>query len=119
LFRRGRRGHGIHAIVRDAVSVEHEFVRDSLRVGLIGMNAELMCQYVEFCADRLLVELDCEKLYHTLNPFPWMELISLQGKSNFFEKRVGEYARAGITSSVDSASSSLSSSRVFSLNEDF
>lgn len=114
----------IHAIVRDAVAVENEFVRDSLSVGLIGMNADLMCQYVEFCADRLLVELECEKLYHTLNPFPWMELISLQGKSNFFEKRVGEYARAGISSSFDSASSgstpsSLASSRVFSLNEEF
>lgn len=108
----------ITQIIMDAVEVEKEFVRDSLGVALIGMNADLMCQYVEFCADRLLGELGCDKVYHTLNPFPWMELISLQGKSNFFEKRVGEYARAGMASSYDS-DSPLSSSRIFSLNEDF
>lgn len=114
----------ITAIIRDAVTVEMEFVNDSLSVGLIGMNAHLICQYVQFCADRLLVALGCEKLYYTENPFPWMELISLQGKSNFFEKRVGEYARAGINTTTNSSGSesgreSLVSSRVFSLDEEF
>jgi ribonucleotide reductase beta subunit family protein with ferritin-like domain len=103
----------ITPIICDAVEVEKEFVRDSLQVGLIGMNAELMCQYVEFCADRLLGELGCPKVYFTLNPFPWMELISLQGKSNFFEKRVGDYSRASLNSSKDGAKAF-----VFTLDED-
>ena len=86
-------------IIRDAVEVEKEFVRDSLQVGLIGMNAELMCRYVEFCADRLLRELGCSKFYFTLNPFPWMELISLESKKNFFEARNDAYALANKTNS--------------------
>jgi ribonucleoside-diphosphate reductase subunit M2 len=106
-------------IVQDAVEVEKQFVQESLQVGLIGMNANLMCQYVEFVADHLLVELGCSKLYHTPNPFPWMELISLQGKSNFFERRVGEYARAALTSSMESNRAGLTSSMVFSVDEDF
>lgn len=106
-------------IIKDAVEVEKQFVEESLQVGLIGMNAHLMCQYVEFCADRLLVELCCPKVYHTQNPFPWMELISLQGKSNFFERRVGEYARAALTSSMESSRTGLTSSMVFSVDEDF
>lgn len=95
----------VHEIIADAVHIEREFVCESLSVGLIGMNADLMSQYIEFIADHLLVSLGCEKLYHTENPFTWMELISLEGKTNFFEKRVTEYKRAG--------------ERVFSLNEDF
>ncbi|MEK7175286.1 MAG: ribonucleoside-diphosphate reductase small subunit [Patescibacteria group bacterium] len=83
-------------IVRDAVSIEQEFVTDALPVSLIGMNAKLMSQYIEFVADRLLVALDCEKIYKATNPFDFMELISLQGKTNFFEKRVGEYQKARV-----------------------
>jgi ribonucleoside-diphosphate reductase subunit M2 len=69
---------------------------DALPVGLIGMNAELMCQYIEFVADRLLVALGNSKHYHSTNPFDFMDMISLQGKANFFEKRVAEYSKASI-----------------------
>ena len=86
----------IYEIIRHAVDIEQEFVRDSLPVELIGMNARLMCQYIEFCADRLLVALELPRWYGSTNPFDWMELISLQGKTNFFEKRVGEYAKSGV-----------------------
>jgi ribonucleoside-diphosphate reductase subunit M2 len=83
-------------IVRGAVDGEKLFVTQSLPVELIGMNSRLMSRYIEFVADRLLVALGCDKLYHTPNPFEWMVLISLQGKTNFFEKRVGEYAISGV-----------------------
>jgi ribonucleotide reductase beta subunit family protein with ferritin-like domain len=83
-------------IVQDAVAIECNSVRKSLPVALIGMNADLMCQYVEFCADRLLVDLGQPRLFNTKNPFEWMVTISLQGKTNFFEKRVGEYAKSGV-----------------------
>jgi ribonucleotide reductase beta subunit family protein with ferritin-like domain len=86
----------VHAIIRDAVSIEQEFVSESLPVSLIGMNAVSMCQYIECCADRLLRQLGFAAIYSTKNPFDWMELISLQGKTNFFERRVSEYQRAGI-----------------------
>jgi ribonucleotide reductase beta subunit family protein with ferritin-like domain len=85
----------VHAIVTSAVDAEKAFVRDALPSGLIGMNAELMSKYIEFVADRLLVALGVPAVYGTPNPFDWMELISLEGKTNFFEKRVGEYSRAG------------------------
>jgi len=83
-------------IITDAVKIEQEFVTDALPVDLIGMNARLMSQYIEFVADRLLVALGCKKYYNVTNPFDWMELISLQGKTNFFEKRVGDYQKAGV-----------------------
>uniref|UniRef100_A0A7S2F600 Uncharacterized protein n=1 Tax=Octactis speculum TaxID=3111310 RepID=A0A7S2F600_9STRA len=86
----------ITEIISSAVEMEKEFVRDSLPVELIGMNSGSMCQYIEFCADRLLQALGVSKKYNSMNPFDWMELISLQGKTNFFEKRVGEYAKAGV-----------------------
>ncbi len=86
----------IHEIIGNAVEIEKQFVSDALPVGLIGMNAGLMCQYIEFVADRLLVTLGHPRLYKTGNPFDFMELISLQGKTNFFEKRVGEYQKAGV-----------------------
>ncbi|MCS6820949.1 MAG: ribonucleoside-diphosphate reductase small subunit [Microscillaceae bacterium] len=86
----------IYEIITDAVSIEKEFVVDALPVDLIGMNARLMSQYIEFVADRLLVALGYPKYYHATNPFDFMELISLQGKTNFFEKRVGEYRKAGV-----------------------
>ncbi len=84
-------------IVREAVEIEQEFVRDALPVALIGMNQQSMAEYIEFVADTLLVALGCSKIYDTQNPFPFMEQISLQGKSNFFERRVGDYQKAGVT----------------------
>uniref|UniRef100_A0A7S4UVL7 Uncharacterized protein n=1 Tax=Ditylum brightwellii TaxID=49249 RepID=A0A7S4UVL7_9STRA len=98
-------------IVTNAVEIEKEFVTDALPVELIGMNSRLMCQYIEFVADRLLIALDCGKHYNAVNPFEWMETISLQGKTNFFEKRVGEYAKSGV--GVDA------SNQVFDLEADF
>ncbi|MBF8963341.1 ribonucleotide-diphosphate reductase subunit beta [Pontibacter sp. FD36] len=101
----------VHEIIRDAVEIEQEFVTDALPVDLIGMNAKLMSQYIEFVADRLLVSLGCSKIYNAANPFDFMEMISLQGKTNFFEKRVGEYQKAGVMGDKDK--------NVFSLDEDF
>ena len=86
----------ITEIIAEAVAIEEEFVCDALPVELIGMNSRLMCQYIQFCADRLLVALNCPRHYKATNPFEWMEMISLQGKTNFFEKRVGEYAKSGV-----------------------
>jgi len=101
----------VRTIITDAVEIEKEFVSDALPVNLIGMNAELMCQYIEFVADRLLTALNQEKIYKVENPFPWMEMISLQGKTNFFEKRVGDYQKSGVMAGRDK--------QVFSLDEDF
>lgn len=83
----------VKSIVTSAVEVETTFVRDALNVDLIGMNAEMMIQYVQFCADRLLLSLNREKVYNVSNPFPWMTMISMEGKTNFFERRVSEYSR--------------------------
>merc|ERR1719468_88480 len=91
----------IYEIVKDAVAIECEFLTDALPVALIGMNCDLMVQYIKFVADRLLVELECEKVYKTTNPFDFMELISLEGKKKFFEKRVGEYQKMGVMSSKE------------------
>ncbi|WP_258101351.1 ribonucleoside-diphosphate reductase small subunit [Marinoscillum pacificum] len=104
----------VSSIIEDAVMIEKEFVTDALPVKLIGMNADLMCQYIEFVADRLLVELGCAKVYNATNPFDFMEMISLQGKTNFFEKRVGEYQKAGVMDS-----SKGEDKPKFSLDEDF
>jgi ribonucleoside-diphosphate reductase beta chain len=104
----------VRKIITDAVEIEKEFVTDALPVSLIGMNAELMRQYIEFVADRLLSELNCAKVYNSSNPFDFMEMISLQGKTNFFEKRVGEYQKAGVKNSA-----SEQEAPKFSLNEDF
>jgi ribonucleoside-diphosphate reductase beta chain len=101
----------IYEIILNAVEIEKEFVTVALPVSLIGMNAELMCQYIEFVADRLLVSLGCQKNYHVTNPFDFMEMISLQGKTNFFEKRVAEYQKSGVMSDKESMS--------FSMDEDF
>jgi ribonucleoside-diphosphate reductase beta chain len=101
----------IYEIILDAVEIEKEFVTVALPVSLIGMNAEMMCQYIDFVADRLLVSLGCQKHYNATNPFDFMEMISLQGKTNFFEKRVAEYQKSGVMSDKDSMS--------FSLDEDF
>uniref|UniRef100_A0A3B3HDV0 Ribonucleoside-diphosphate reductase subunit M2 n=1 Tax=Oryzias latipes TaxID=8090 RepID=A0A3B3HDV0_ORYLA len=83
-------------IIRNAVEIEQEFLTEALPVKLIGMNCELMKQYIEFVADRLLLELGFSKIYRAENPFDFMENISLEGKTNFFEKRVGEYQRMGV-----------------------
>ncbi|NJB71661.1 ribonucleoside-diphosphate reductase beta chain [Saonia flava] len=86
----------ITEIIVDALNIEREFITESLPISLIGMNAKLMTQYLEFVTDRLLVELECEKVYNSSNPFDFMDMISLQGKTNFFEKRVSEYQKAGV-----------------------
>lgn len=99
-------------IITDAVAIEKEFVSDAIPVKLIGMNADLMCQYIEFVADRLLVALGCQKFYNAANPFDFMEMISLQGKTNFFEKRVAEYQKAGVMGKD-------AENNVFKLDEDF
>ena len=88
----------LHQIIKESVEIEKIFICDALPVSLIGMNKELMSDYIEFCADRLLVALGCPKAYDAKNPFDWMEQISLQGKTNFFEKRVGDYQKAGVMS---------------------
>lgn len=86
----------IKQIIVEALEIEREFITESLPVDLIGMNSKLMTQYLEFVADRLLVELKCEKQFNAENPFDFMEMISLQGKTNFFEKRVSDYRKAGV-----------------------
>lgn len=91
----------VHRIVGDAVDVESQFVTESLPVELIGMNSALMCQYIRFVADHLLVTLGHPKRYNVQNPFEWMSMISVDGKTNFFEKRVGEYSKAGVTAEVN------------------
>ncbi|WP_068471225.1 ribonucleoside-diphosphate reductase small subunit [Candidatus Protochlamydia phocaeensis] len=101
----------VQNIISHAVEIEKEFVVDALPVKLIGMNADLMCQYIEFVADRLLVALGCSKIYQASNPFDFMELISLQGKTNFFERRVSEYQKSGVLAHKDT--------HVFTLSEDF
>jgi ribonucleoside-diphosphate reductase beta chain len=101
----------VHTIIGEAVSIEKEFVSEALPVDLIGMNAKLMQQYIEFVADRWIAELGYKKIYNTTNPFDFMEMISLQGKTNFFEKRVGDYQKAGVMGGKES--------HAFSLEEDF
>jgi ribonucleoside-diphosphate reductase beta chain len=102
----------VEKIITDAVEIEKNFIIDALPVKLIGMNSDLMSQYIEFVADRLLVELGNEKVYNVNNPFDFMDLISLQGKTNFFEKRVGEYQKANVATGLDGKAE-------FSMDEDF
>ena len=104
-------GNTVRDIIVDAVNIEKEFVSDALPVKLIGMNADMMCQYIEFVADRLLVALGQPKVYNAENPFQWMDLISINGKTNFFEKRVGDYQKAGVMGNRED--------QVFSISEDF
>ena len=105
----------VRQIVTEAVEIEKEFVCDALPVSLVGMNKELMSDYVEYVADHLLSQLGMEKEYNATNPFDWMELTSLQGKTNFFEKRVGEYQKSGVVNSLTAGGSA----KAFSLDEDF
>jgi ribonucleoside-diphosphate reductase beta chain len=101
----------VKEIIEDAVTIEKGFVSDALPVGLIGMNANLMCQYIEFVADRLMVSLGQKKIYNAENPFPWMEMISIPGKTNFFEKRVADYQKSGVMTDREK--------QVFSLDAEF
>jgi ribonucleoside-diphosphate reductase beta chain len=101
----------VEEIIRDAVEIEKEFITDALPVKLIGMNSDLMSQYIEFVADRLLVELGNERIYNVTCPFDFMEMISIQGKSNFFERRVGEYQKANVLGEKET--------QRFSLDEEF
>lgn len=101
----------IYEIICNAVEIEKEFVSEALPVELIGINSKLMIQYIEFVADRLIFALGYPKFYNSKNPFEWMDMISLQGKTNFFEKRVGEYQKAGVMSNKND--------KVFRLNDDF
>ena len=94
----------ITEILTDALNIERKFITESLPASLIGMNATLMTQYLEFVTDRLLVELGCDRVYNSANPFDFMDMISLQGKTNFFEKRVAEYQKAGVMNSDSEAS---------------
>ena len=97
----------IHEMFKEAVEIEKEFIIDSIPCNLIGMNAELMSQYIEFVADRLLTQLNYEKIWNTENPFDFMELISLRPKSNFFEVRVGEYNKANVGKKAEDVSFSM------------
>ena len=106
----------VHRIIDDAVTIEKKFVTSSLPVNLIGINGELMSQYIEFISDRLLLSLGHPKLYKTENPFDWMEMISLEGKTNFFEKRVGDYSKSGVSNSNETAPKH---SFVFSKDDEF
>lgn len=103
----------VYEMVRDAVKIEQEFVTDAIPVDLIGMNAKLMSQYIEFVADHLLVSLGLKKVYNVTNPFDFMEMISLQGKTNFFEKRVAEYQKTGVMGN------NREQQHKFSMDEDF
>merc|ERR1719291_1640302 len=104
----------VHDLVRGAVAAERVFICEALPCDLIGMNSEMMTKYIEFVADRLLTSLGHPKIFESQNPFDWMELISLQGKTNFFEKRVEEYQKAGVL-----AAAGGESTQGFSLDADF
>lgn len=106
----------IREIIVEALDIEREFITESLPVSLIGMNASLMTQYLEFVTDRLLVELGCQREYNTPNPFDFMDMISLQGKTNFFEKKVAEYQKAGV---MNSGSANDSDAQKISFDADF
>jgi ribonucleotide reductase beta subunit family protein with ferritin-like domain len=105
----------IYELVTEAVSIEKEFIIDSIPCNLIGMNSKLMSNYIEFVADRLIIQLGYTKLYNTNNPFDFMEMISLQGKTNFFEKRVSEYSLAKVSHNLNSDKGNND----FNVDEDF
>jgi len=112
----------IEAIVRDAVSIEKQFIIEAIPVALIGMNSSMMSSYIEYVADRLVASLGHRKIWNTPNPFEWMEAISLQGKTNFFEKRVGDYQKAGVFCSDDATKETIEQkeqSNAFTLDADF
>ena len=102
----------IEDIVKEAVQIEKEFIISSIPCKLIGMNSKLMSEYIEFVADRLVVQLGYDKIYNAKNPFDFMEMISLEGKTNFFEKRVMDYSKANV-------GNNSSSYKEFNLDADF
>ena len=108
----------VHKIIKDAVKCEKTFVCDALPVNLIGMNKILMSQYIEFVADRLSLVLGYNKIYKVNNPFDWMEMISLQGKTNFFEKRVAEYQKSGVMANLNNNNNDTNKN-AFTLDADF
>ncbi|KAI1924274.1 Ribonucleotide-diphosphate reductase (RNR), small subunit [Ophidiomyces ophidiicola] len=111
----------VAAIIIEAVEIEQEFLTDALPCALLGMNSKLMCQYIEFVADRLLVALGNKKHYNSTNPFDFMDNISLAGKTNFFEKRVGDYQKAGVMASTkkDDAEEAIDNGGAFNFDEEF
>jgi len=115
----------VKRIITEAVTIEQSFLTDALPCNLIGMNSKLMCQYIEFCADRLLVALGNDKVYNSTNPFDWMENISLTGKTNFFEKKVAEYSKMGVAlreedeNTTAEQAASNRNNHGFSVDEDF
>ena len=116
----------VQDVITEAVTIEQEFLTDALPCALLGMNATLMKQYIEFVADRLLLALGNQKFYNATNPFDFMESISLAGKTNFFEKRVGDYQKAGVMASTNKKESSADEPEKknenggdFSFDEDF
>jgi ribonucleotide reductase beta subunit family protein with ferritin-like domain len=106
----------VTSIIAEAVEIETEFITEALPVDLIGMNGRLMGTYIQFVADRLLVALGCPKKYNAVNPFDFMEAISLQGKTNFFEKRVGEYQKSGVMAGLEGTPGG---GKTFALDADF
>ncbi|CAJ1941230.1 unnamed protein product [Sphenostylis stenocarpa] len=115
LLRRPLSSDRVHKLIHEAVEIETEFVCEALPCALLGMNSTLMSQYIKFVADRLLVALGYQRKYNVENPFDWMEFISLQGKANFFERRVGDYQKASVMSNLQDAGKNF----VFKLDEDF
>ncbi|QCD79889.1 ribonucleoside-diphosphate reductase small chain A [Vigna unguiculata] len=115
LLRKPLSSDRVHKLVNEAVEIETGFVCEALPCALIGMNSTLMSQYIKFVADRLLVALGYQRKYNVENPFDWMEFISLQGKANFFERRVGDYQKASVMSNLQDAGKNF----VFKLDEDF
>jgi ribonucleoside-diphosphate reductase subunit M2 len=109
----------VTGIVMDAVEIEIEFLTEALPCGLLGMNATLMADYIKFVSDRLLMSLGFEAVYMTENPFQFMENISLGGKTNFFERRVGDYAKAGVMESLNEDQDASKGGHVFTLDADF
>jgi ribonucleoside-diphosphate reductase subunit M2 len=115
----------VQDVITEAVEIEQEFLSDALPCGLLGMNSTLMCQYIEFVADRLLVALGNKKYYNSTNPFDFMDNISLAGKTNFFEKRVGDYQKAGVMASTkkeatnEEADQKIENGGAFTFDEDF
>lgn len=109
----------VYEIICDAVKIEKEFVSSSLPVELIGMNSKMMCQYIEFVADRLIYTLGYQKFYNATNPFDWMDMISIQGKTDFFAKRVGEYQKAGVMENQEKPKKEGNTDFNFDMEDDF
>lgn len=109
----------VKKLISEAVEIEQEFITEALPCNLIGMNANSMKQYIEFVADRLINQLNYKKIYNTQNPYEFMEAISLEGKTNFFESRVSEYSRANVQTNSSSGSGSLNMTKSFCDNADF